>query len=295
MSFSDDPATPGASFPGDETGGIFDSLDLVLEAPATRERVVDTQSGFTIVVKRLQDRLSLSFKRQVGTPPSSAVALTPDESVSLARILSSSMVGLGGSAEPEPEAARGVRRRLPKFVAAVLPWWQTPRVLRAGLAAAAVVFLSVGGVIGFVVARQHQPVPRVVVSNVFSADKVDAFVRRFLTAMLDFKSESYRLSQIKAMAAMAPAIQEKYWKETSFPLSERQLARLPQGTSVRIVKIIQGKQEAHGACADVFAELVSPDGKAASPIHLKLTLATDADGAITVCGQEDVSVEPQPR
>ncbi len=87
MSFADDHASPQAPFSGDETGKIFDTPDLVLQSPTTSERVVDTQSGFVVVVKQLEKRLALSVKRQLGTPPTSSILLTPDESLKLSRIL----------------------------------------------------------------------------------------------------------------------------------------------------------------------------------------------------------------
>jgi hypothetical protein len=88
LSLADDHASPAAPFYGDETGEIFDTPDLVLESPTTTERVVDTQSGFLVVVRRLGSRSSLSVKRRLGTPPSSSIVLTPDESLQLSRILS---------------------------------------------------------------------------------------------------------------------------------------------------------------------------------------------------------------
>jgi len=87
VSFSED-RSPTAPFIGDETGGIFDSPDLVSQSPTTTERVVDTQSGFLVVIKKIDTRLALSVKRRIGTPPVSSILLTPDESLKLANILS---------------------------------------------------------------------------------------------------------------------------------------------------------------------------------------------------------------
>ena len=86
MSFSED-RSPTAPFVGDETGSIFDSPDLVSQSPTTTERVVDTQSGFLVVIKKIDTRLALSVKRRIGTPPVSSILLTPDESLKLANIL----------------------------------------------------------------------------------------------------------------------------------------------------------------------------------------------------------------
>ncbi|HNB23739.1 MAG TPA: hypothetical protein PKZ32_15095 [Candidatus Melainabacteria bacterium] len=87
MSYSDDYAT---------TSTTNDAQDAIADSPVTTERVVDTQSGFLVVIKRLEARLALSVKRRIGTPPSSSILLTQDESLKLARILSD-----GQSEQPE--------------------------------------------------------------------------------------------------------------------------------------------------------------------------------------------------
>lgn len=92
MSYSDDYAT---------TSSISDSQDPIQDSPVTTERVVDTQSGFLVVIKRLEARFALSVKRRIGTPPSSSILLTQDESLKLARILSD-----GSSQEPQPSNGR---------------------------------------------------------------------------------------------------------------------------------------------------------------------------------------------
>jgi len=79
VSYSDDYAT---------TSTANDAQDPIADSPVTAERVVDTQSGFLVVIKRLEARLALSVKRRIGTPPSSSILLTQDESLQLARILS---------------------------------------------------------------------------------------------------------------------------------------------------------------------------------------------------------------
>jgi hypothetical protein len=114
LSFSDDHASPAAPFFGDETGEIFETPDVVFHSPTTTERVVDTQSGFLVVVKRVDSRLALSVKRRLGTPPVSSILLTPDESLKLSRILAGPVKE--GSA-PQFKATPGKidRRHLPTF------------------------------------------------------------------------------------------------------------------------------------------------------------------------------------
>jgi hypothetical protein len=87
VAFSDDSITPAAPSSGDETGDIFKAPDMVWQSPTTTERVVDTQSGFLVVVRRVDSRLALSVKRRLGTPPVSSILLTPDESLKLSYIL----------------------------------------------------------------------------------------------------------------------------------------------------------------------------------------------------------------
>ncbi len=81
MSYSDDYAA---------TSSTYDAQDPIQDSPVTTERVVDTQSGFLVVIKRLEARFALSVKRRIGTPPSSSILLTQDESLKLARILADS-------------------------------------------------------------------------------------------------------------------------------------------------------------------------------------------------------------
>jgi len=85
MTRGDDP--PATPFAGDGSGKIFDAPDMVWATSAAPERVVDTQSGFLVVIRKQGDTQSLLVKRRLGTPPSSTVTLTPDEGIKLARIL----------------------------------------------------------------------------------------------------------------------------------------------------------------------------------------------------------------
>ncbi len=89
MSYSDESASSLTPFNGDPTGDIFASQDVVARSPITSTRVVETQSGFLIVVKDVpeKERLSLSVKRQIGTPPTSNILMTMDESKKLSNIL----------------------------------------------------------------------------------------------------------------------------------------------------------------------------------------------------------------
>jgi hypothetical protein len=83
------------AFAGDQTGQLLAEPDMVALSPVTSARVVETQSGYLVVLKKVDDRLSLSVKRRIGTPPSSQVILTQDESVQLSRVLTDSVETIG--------------------------------------------------------------------------------------------------------------------------------------------------------------------------------------------------------
>lgn len=87
MTYSDD----YPPFTGDQTGQLLAEPDMVALSPVTSARVVETQSGYLVVLKKADERLSLSVKRRIGTPPSSQVLLTPDESIQLSRVLADSV------------------------------------------------------------------------------------------------------------------------------------------------------------------------------------------------------------
>lgn len=108
MSFPDEGKSIPATFTGDSD--VFDLPDAFLQSPTTTERVVDTQSGFLVVIKRQNERVSVSVKRRLGTPPSSSVLLTPDESLKLSRILATSLTAEEFQRERMPRAE--MRRRI---------------------------------------------------------------------------------------------------------------------------------------------------------------------------------------
>jgi hypothetical protein len=291
MTFSEDPATPAAPFSGD--GSIFDQPDVLMSLPTTNERVVDTQSGFLLVIRRMGERLALSCKRRVGTPPSSAILLTADESIKLSKILAYSTAGIeyhDGEASAGSSNA-GNRRRF-----AGSSGTGRRRRLSAIAIAALLVCIVVACFGGGLLVGKLQPTSAPAVStNQLSAAAVDRFARRFVSEMLDFNPETYKVSQVSAMSAMVPELLEKYWQETNFPLSRKQLKSLPQGTTMAIDQIVQQRQEGGTAVADVYAQLIHPETKISSPVHIKLTLALSPEGQIRVVGQEDLtSTTPKP-
>ncbi len=327
MTFSDDYAS---TFSNDESGDIFDAPDLVRQSPTTTERVVDTQSGFLVVIKRVDSRLSLSVKRRIGTPPASSILLTPDESVKLSKILgsagtqyrSSTRVGGVHSASPdvdewlaskeiddssdeEPDAGpsrdphsrtfsarrpRSTRRRV--GTPAKLP------LKLIGTIAACLVILPIIAISGYkaMTARHTAPVaaeaqkPAVDVEAV-EAERVNKFARTFVSDMLDFNPSTYKVSQIHAMANMSPELLDKYWNETHFPLSTEQLKASPQGMTLMITKVDQERLGELSRKVDIFAELVSPNNKLSNPVHLELKVETGDNGQLRVLEQKDLTAK----
>lgn len=317
MSFSEDPSSAAAPFSGDNSGQIFDLPDLVSSAPTSSERVVDTQSGFLVVVKKINQEISLFIKRQVGTPPSSFVPLTPDESIKLSRILSSSF------SEDELESSEKTlarRNRKSRFIsretsesstntnpqlvvpdssltsvhvpmklmlASVLRAFMVPIV---GIVLSAFAFGIGAGVTGMKVAQKTQKAAAPLLIDALEKSKVEVFVRDFVAKMLDFSTDSYRISQVQAMAVMSPELLERYWQETRFPLSKKQLSQLPQGANILITQLKQERIDSSNVVVDVRAQLSdSANPKISTPVNLRLKLGVGNGGQIIILDQQDLS------
>jgi hypothetical protein len=334
LSYSDDYPSPAAPFSGDETGEIFDAPDVVSQSPTTNERVVDTQSGFLVVVRRIDSRVALSVKRRIGTPPTSTIALTPDESLKLSIILADHVVSQNGKAAvagrlpASIESWLGQIGRQEHAQASYDPYnddlkadpsiaqahsdassFATETKKRARrkqrmapnrelkIAALAFIIIVLGGA-GFGLAslfRQgHQPAapvssaPPTVVSALDDLP-VDKFCRTFVSEMLDFNPQSYRLSQVQAMSHMSPTMLDKYWQETNFPISKKQLSGLPQGQTLMITKVSQERISSQEKDVDLYAELVSANSKVSNAVHLKIRVATGVDNELKVTSLQDLS------
>jgi hypothetical protein len=77
----------GSTFHGDQTGEVLAVTEMKRTKLETYERSFETQSGFLVLVKPEGKHYSLSFKRQIGTPPISSVLLTADEAKRLSNFL----------------------------------------------------------------------------------------------------------------------------------------------------------------------------------------------------------------
>ncbi len=330
MSYSDDYASPSAPFSGDETGAIFDHPDVFSQSPTTNERVVDTQSGFLVIVRRVDTRVTLSVKRRVGTPPTSTIALTPDESLKLSIILADHVAAENGKAAgtgrlpssveawlgqigPNERAvydlhdgalprdadispvrndassfAKETKRRARKKQRLV-----PNRELKLIALGATILVLGGAGLALTSLFKPQSPAKvtetKAVVPSALDDLAVDKFCRTFVSEMLDFNPDSYRLSQIQAMSHMAAQVLDKYWQETSFPISRKQLSSLPQGQTLMITKVGQERISTNEKDVDLYAELVSANSKISNAVHLKMRVVNSPDNELKVTNLQDLS------
>ncbi len=136
------------------------------------------------------------------------------------------------------------------------------------------------------------PVVKVEVPKPMSTENVDKFARAFVSNLLDFNPATYRVSQVQAMADMAPSLMETYWNETSFPLSKKQLTATGEKTLV-IDRIEQERSGTESKDVNVYASLTTDGQEQGSPVHLLLTIGVKNDGTLTVLEQKDVSTEDE--
>lgn len=270
-----------------------------------REGQVETQSGFMLVFKGNRDKASLSVRRKVGTPPATAVTLTPDELRRLTNLISELM--------PEPQsrevlavgAARQVEQSvfgadLDSFVASEYPELAMRRRKRQtqfskilsnkkvliSAAVAIVALVAAGG--SLLNARPFAPSSAPSAQSTTAAtDQVEEQARDFVTDMLDFKAETYRQSQIKAMAMMTPDLCARYWQETHFPLSAAQLKRMPN-QELRIETVTPTVLSAGNYQVDVKGNLVFSEAKPI-PVLIRLSLLKNSAGQYQVTEQKDLS------
>lgn len=321
MNFSDDHTSPAAPFSKND---IFDD-DVISGSPITSERMVETLSGYLVVVKKVDgSRVGLSVKRRIGTPPSTSILLTPDEQVKLAKILADAKSltaskqhhrvsprverwtsGLSRktrsgeepesaeSESPEQEFARVAQEReeeMPRRRRRRGTGWQPNR---AQIASVALGVLA-GPIIGIMLVssfthKKSDAAKVTAAAATMEEARIDRFVRTFVGDMLDFNPATYKTSQVHAMSVMTPELLEKYWKETNFPLSNEQLSGTPKGQTLIITKVNQAAGAGQITNVDLFAELVSADSKVSTPVHLQIKVDEGIDNQLRVLDQKDLS------
>lgn len=325
MSYPDDPTS--SATPYGETGDVFGGSDVVSSSPTTSERIVDTQSGYLVVVRRVDGlRVALSVKRRLGTPPSSSILLTPDEQVKLAKILADAKSNVPSartspraerSTEPpiqpqkrrgsEPHEELGSLGDAPEkeFARVSAERLDEPRsrrrdrrgpMSRAKIAAivGAALLVPVAGFFALSHSSNHIKQPADVKQAEAAASaaedaRIDHFVRSFVADMLDFNPGTYRSSQIHAMAVMTPQLLDRYWQETSFPLSKAQLSQIPKGHTLIITKVTQEAGPEQTKSVDLFAELAGANSKISAPVHLRLKVGYGIENQLRVLEQKDLS------
>jgi hypothetical protein len=282
-----------------------------------KECQLETQSGFMLVFKGAKDKATLSVRRKVGTPPSSAVTLTPDELRRLSNLVgelspepaSRQRVAVGSERPPAesdfdsfvareyPELAQ--RRRIKKAFPISVPEaifelvTQKKLLLLAGLALAVLVTTAVSTVL-FLTSKPFAGAP---VASAPSATKaglagslsLEETARTFVLDMLNFRKDSYRQAQIKAMAMMTPDLATRYWNETNFPLSRSQLRALPQDQEVRIESVVPTTISPGNYQVDVKGNLIGASGTAPTAVVIRLSIIQDASGKLLVSEQKDIT------
>jgi hypothetical protein len=121
---------------------------------------------------------------------------------------------------------------------------------------------------------------------------IEEFSKDFVLDMLTFKSESYRPAQVRAMSKMTPELTQKYWQETGFPLTTRQLKSIPQDQEVQVASVTALPISAGLYQVDVVGTVVQARSKSepkSMPLHIRLTVSKDAAGKLTVTEQKDLS------
>jgi hypothetical protein len=122
---------------------------------------------------------------------------------------------------------------------------------------------------------------------------IEDFSKGFVLDMLTFKKENYRQAQVRVMSQMTPELAQKYWQETGFPLTSRQLKSIPQDQEIKLTTVTALPISAGLYQVDVegsVVALVSPTSKPKTmPLHIRLTISKDAANKLTVTEQKDLS------
>jgi hypothetical protein len=271
-----------------------------------REGQVETQSGFMLVFKGNRDKATFSVRRKVGTPPTSAVTLTPDELRRLTNLVSElmpepasrEMLSVGAARALENTADRGdqpfgreldtfIEREYPEIARRRRTRQPRPTVNKKAVVIASAVLLGAALVTGaafhFLNAKPFAHAARA--QSEIATPSVEEIARNFVSDMLDFKSASYRQSQIKAMAMMSDDLSSRYWQETHFPLSKSQLRKMP-AQELTIDSVNPVVLSPNNYQVDVKGTLTTNKPIA---ILIRLSMTKGSDGKYLVTDQKDLS------
>lgn len=284
-----------------------------------KECQLETQSGFMLVFKGAKDKATLSVRRKVGTPPSTAVALTPDELRRLSNLVgelspepvSRQRVGVGDERPPAesefdsfvereyPELAqrRRVKKAFPVSLPEALFELMTEKKLLLGVAAGvSILVLSAVATTCWLSSKPFTASSTNTTAQTTTTTPgasgslaLEGTARSFVLDMLNFRKGSYRQAQIRAMAMMTPELADRYWTETHFPLTKSQLKALPQDQEVRIESITPVTLAVGSYQVDVQGNIVSASGTPPTPIVIRLSIVQDATGKLLVSEQKDIT------
>ncbi len=247
----------------------------------TAEKTVDTQSGFKITIKPSGDQQSLSVKRQVGTVPSSSILLTPDESLKLSRILSSNQLDSKNTLPSNQQGSFSIG----------YPNKNTQT--RHSFFLKTVVLIVLVGLVSTTILLAVNILPlftaHVFSSNQLSSVNVEKFVHNYISSLLDFNQATYQYSQIQAMSNMTPALMNSYWQDTGFPLSSKQLDKLPKGLTVSIDSIQQTPVNHDSIKVEIQGKLLDSTSQFVNNLHLQLNLQEKKNGELQVSQQQDLT------
>jgi hypothetical protein len=120
---------------------------------------------------------------------------------------------------------------------------------------------------------------------------IEEFSKNFVLDMLTFKPETYRQAQVRAMAAMTPELSQKYWQETGFPLTRKQLKAIPQDQQVLVTTVTALPIGVDQFQVDVVGTVTAQAGAKSMPLHIRLNLNKDGN-KLVVTEQKDLSSAP---
>jgi hypothetical protein len=282
-----------------------------------KECQIETQSGFMLVFKGLKDKATLSIRRKVGTPPSSAVTLTPDELRRLSNLVgeltpepaSRQRLAVGDERPPAvsefdsfvereyPELAqkRRVKKAFPVTVPEALFELVTEKKMLLGVAAGLTILVVSAVVTSNLLTSKPFSAQPIAVSETKAGSQgtlaLEEMSRAFVLDMLNFRKDSYRQAQVRAMAMMTSDLADRYWNETHFPLTARQLRTMPQDQELRIESITPTTISPGNYQVDVKGNLIGASGTAPTPVVIRLSIVQDTTGKLLVAEQKDITAQ----
>lgn len=298
--------------------------DAAVSQLLDKECQIETQSGFMLVFKGVKDKATLSIRRKVGTPPASAVTLTPDELRRLSNLVgeltpepaSRQRLAVGEERPPAvsefdsfvereyPELAqkRRVKKAFPVTVPEAVFEFVTQKKMVLGVVAGiSILVISALVTSSLLTAKPFTSSSLTAPGTLTGTESgkagsqgtlaLEEMSRAFVLDMLNFRKDGYRQAQVRAMAMMTSDLADRYWTETNFPLSARQLKAMPQDQEVRIESVTPTTISPGNYQVDVKGNLVGASGTAPTPVVIRLSIVQDSTGKLLVAEQKDITAQ----